>query len=139
MDYGNCANQSTHKIITAAENNRKLTIKNSSQKIITKVAVDGCLVIATGKRCDYLFEIEQPITQVIYLELKGCDIEKAYQQLVATIELFKDSHKNCKKECHVVASRVPKTGAKVQQLKIKMLKATKAKLSVHTNQATISI
>ena len=57
MDYGNCATQTTHKRITAEENRRKLTINNPSAKVIRKIKVDGCLIIDSGKRCDYMFEI----------------------------------------------------------------------------------
>ena len=57
MDYGNCVTQTTHKIITAEENKRKLTINNPSGKLIRKIQVDGCLTIESGKRCDYMFEI----------------------------------------------------------------------------------
>jgi len=85
MDYGKCAKESTHKIITAEENKRKLTISHPSARIIKKIQVDGCLLIKRGKRCDYMFEVDKPIAQVIYLALKGCDIEKAYEQLKVTM------------------------------------------------------
>jgi len=139
MDYGNCATQTTHKRITAEENRRKLTINNPSAKVIRKIKVDGCLIIDSGKRCDYMFEIDDLASQVIYLELKGCDIEKAYTQLVATIDRFIVEHRGIKKECHIVASRVPKAGPKVQQLKIRLLKEKKATLIVNTDQAFIAI
>jgi len=139
MDYGNCATQTTHKRITAEENRRKLTINNPSAKVIRKIKVDGCLIIDSGKRCDYMFEIDDLASQVIYLELKGCDIEKAYTQLVATIDRFIVEHRGIKKECHIVASRVPKAGPKVQQLKIRLLKEKKATLIVNTDQAFITI
>jgi len=143
MDYGNCATQTTHKIITAEENRRKLTINNPSGKVVRKIKVDGCVIVDSGKRCDYMFEIDdfasQVIYWVIYLELKGCDIEKAYTQLVATIDRFIVEHRGIKKECHIVASRVPKAGPKVQQLKIRSLKEKKATLIVSTDQAFITI
>jgi hypothetical protein len=139
MEYGNCATQSTHKIITAEENKRKLTINNPSGKLIKKVKVDGCLEVGTGKRCDYLFEIEEPISHVIYLELKGNNVERAYQQLIATIELFVNEHQGTKKECHIVASRVPKAGTKVQDLKVELLKKKKATLIVSTDKAFVTI
>jgi len=138
MHYGKCAQESTHKIITAEENKRKLTINNPSARIIKKIQIDGCLPIE-GKRCDYMFEIDTPITQVIYLELKGCDIEKAYTQLIATIDYFKTTHQHCIKECHIVASRVPRAGAKVQQLQVKMRKAKSSKLIVSTNKASLTL
>jgi len=139
MEYGKCAYQSTNKIITAEEHKRKLTLNNPNQKTITKIQVDGCLKITSGKRCDFMFEIDQPTTHVIYLELKGCDVAKAYEQLISTLYLFKEKHKNCKKECHIVASRVPKAGTKIQQLKVKMQKETMAKLVVNTNKVTIAV
>ena len=143
MDYGKCATQTTHKIITAEENKRKLTIKNPSGKIVRKIKVDGCLIVDSDKRCDYMFEIDdlasQVIYWVIYLELKVCDIEKAYNQLAATIDRFIVEHRGIKKECHIVASRVPKAGPKVQQLKIKLLKDKNATLIVSTDQAFITI
>jgi hypothetical protein len=139
MDYGKCATQSTNKIITASENNRKLTINNLSKKLVRKIKVDGCLIVDSNKRCDYMFEIDDLASPVIYLELKGCDIEKAYTQLVATIDRFIVEHRGIKKECHIVASRVPKASPKVQQLKIRLLKEKNATLIVSTDQAFVSI
>jgi len=143
MDYGKCATQSNHKLVTAEENKRKLTINNQSGKLINKVKVDGCLEVGTGKRCDYLFELmvskSKNTYQVIYLELKGNNIERGYQQLIATIELFVSEHQGIKKECHIVASRVPKAGAKVQDLKVELLKKKKAKLIVSTDQAFVTV
>ena len=143
MDYEKCTTQSTNKIITANENNRKLTINNPSAKVVKKIKVDGCLIVDSGERCDYMFEIDDLASKVlywvIYLELKGCDIEKAYNQLVATIDRFIVEHRGIKKECHIVASRVPKAGPKVQQLKIRLLKEKNATLIVSTDQAFITI
>ena len=104
MDYDDCVTQTTHKIITAEENKRKLTINNPSAKVVRKIKVDGCLPIK-GKRCDYMFEIADPnskeISHVIYLELKGRHTEEAYKQLIATIDLFIIEHRDCKKECYI--------------------------------------
>jgi len=144
MDYGNCITQTTNKLITASENNRKLTIKNPSEKSVRKIKVDGCLIIDSSKRCDYMFEIidnsaSDKIGSVIYLELKGRHIQEAYEQLVATIDRFIAEHQGIKKACHIVASRVPRTGPEVQQLQVEMLKKKKAKLTVSTIQAFVTI
>lgn len=145
MDYGNCARESTNKLITAKEHNRKLTINNSAGKLVRTIQVDKCLFSDSDpcKRCDYMFEIfdtpdRKKLDEVIYLELKGRHIEEAYNQLVATIEHFKDHHKNAKKQCHIVASRVPKASPEVQQLQIKMRKIN-AKLTVSTTQGFVNI
>jgi hypothetical protein len=143
MDYGNCATQTTHKIITAEENRRKLTINNPSEKVVRKIKVDKCLPIESGKRCDYMFEVDdlesQVICKVLYLELKGEGVEHGYRQLVATVDRFLVEHQGCKKECHIVASRVPKAGPEVQQLKIEMLRKKQAKLTISTIQAFVTI
>lgn len=138
MEYGKCATETTHKIITAEENKRKLILNNPSQRLVRKIQIDGCLPVE-GKRCDYMFEIDKPTTEVIYLELKGCDIEKACLQLTETIDLFLNKHRHIKRSCHIVASRVPKAGTKVQQLKVQMLKNKKVELIVSTDQATVQI
>ncbi len=144
MDYGNCTTQTTNKLITASEHNRKLTIKNPSAKVVRKIKVDGCLITDSSKRCDYMFEIidnavSGKISGVIYLELKGRHIQEAYEQLVATIDRFIAEHHGIKKTCHIVASRVPKTGPGVQQLQVEMLRKKQAKLTVSTVQAFATI
>lgn len=144
MDYGNCTTQTTNKLITANEHNRKLAIKNPSAKSVRKIKVDGCLVVDSSKRCDYMFEIiddsaSDKIGSVIYLELKGRHIQEAYEQLVATIDRFIAEHHGIKKACHIVASRVPRTGPEVQQLQVEILRKKQAKLTVSTVQAFVSI
>jgi len=144
MDYEKCTTQSTNKLITASEHNRKLTIKNPSEKSVRKIKVDGCLIVDSSKRCDYMFEIiDDPaankICSVIYVELKGRHIQEAYEQLVATIDRFIDDHRGIKKACLIVASRVPKTGPEVQQLKIEILRKKQAQLTVSTIQAFVTI
>ncbi len=143
MDYGTCATQSNKEEITAKENRRKLTIKNPLRKIVRKIQVDGCLPI-TGKRCDYMFEImDNPtpdkICRVIYLELKGNHIEDAYKQLVATIDLFIVEHRDCKKECYIVASSVPRARTARQKLITEMSKKKKTELIFKSDQAVITI
>jgi len=144
MDYEKCTTQTTNKLITASEHNRKLTIKNPSAKAVRKIKVDGCLIADSSKRCDYMFEIiDNPVSDkidnVIYLELKGRHIQEAYGQLVATIDRFIVEHRGTKKACHIVASRVPRTGPEVQQLQVEMLRKKQAKLTVSTVQAFVTI
>lgn len=139
MDFTACSETLRNKIVTASENNRKLIINNLSEKKIDKIKVDGCLITDHRVRCDYMFEIDRPLIKVIYLELKGCDIKKAYDQLYETISIFEKRHQGLEKECHIVASRVPKAGPQIQQYKTQLLKNKKAKLIVSTIKATISI
>ena len=144
--YGNCANQSTNKIITAGECGRKLTLNNPLGKKVRKIQVDGCLFKDSDacKRCDYMFEVfenanAEKIGLVLYLELKGSHIEDAYAQLVATIDKFHVEHKGAIKQCYIVSSRVPSAGPSTQQLNIKLQKARQATLVIKTTQAQITI
>ncbi len=140
MNIAACTEQNKNKIITASESNRKFIINNPNEKTVKKIKVDGCLITNTNQvRCDYMFKIDIPYTKVIYLELKGKNIEHACEQLKATIKLFEQDHSNIEKDCHIVASRVPKLATDIQQLKVQFKKQQNAKLSVGTMQTTISI
>ena len=140
MDFKKCSETNNNKVISASENRTSFIIKNPDLRIISKVKVDGCLITDDRKRCDYFFEIDKPITKVIYLELKGKNILRAYDQLEATIGYFKGKrHKAVKKSAYIIASRVPQAGADVQQLQRKMQKACKVPLFVHNVKAEITV
>lgn len=138
MDFEQCSEKSTHKIITVKESGRSFTLKNEASTVILKIKVDGCLIKNEEERCDYLFEIHEPCTLVYYLELKGKDIEKACSQLRNTIRLCQGRHKNIQRECYIVASRVPKETTKTQKFKVD-LKKDKIGLHIKTNSAEIKL
>lgn len=138
MDFKRCSKDYQDPLIVVEENKRKFTIHNQKKKRIKKVQVDGCL-IDKGRRCDYLFEIGQVCHCVIYLELKGADIEKAFSQLISTMKHLESRHQKLIKVCHIVASRVPRAIPKVYELKSKMVKKYKVQLFVHTHKANVNI
>lgn len=141
MNFDKCTETIHHKIITVEENKKKFIIENNNAKKVNRVKVDGCLIDNQKEKCDYLFEIydEVNIILVIYVELKGKDIKKAYDQLVSTIIYCKDKHNRFKRECHVVASCVPKARTKLQALKKNLSTQYKIALYVHTQQAQVTI
>ncbi len=140
MDFKKCTTTNKNKIITAEENKRKLVLKNPNGRIINKIEVDGCLITDNRTpRCDYMFEIDNPTSNVIYLELKGSDIDKAISQLYATMDKFNSRHKSSKKECHIIASRVTKASPKTQTLRTEMLRKKKVILTISTNTKQIII
>ena len=139
MDFKRCSEDLQHSLTVVEENGRKFTIHNQKKKRIKKVQVDGCLVNDKRQRCDYLFEIEQVCHCVIYLELKGSDIEHAFNQLAATMKYLERRHQTLTKVCHIVASRVPRAGPKVQNLKLQMARKHKALLFVDTQEANVNI
>lgn len=141
-EYKECVTTNCNPIITAEENNRKFILNNPSKRPVKKIKVDGCLdshLSMTGSRCDYLFEINNPMTEVIYLELKGRNIEKAYEQLINTVAFFQNDHSHIKKRtCYIVASKVPKSGQEIYNFKTS-LKKRKIDLFLATNQEAITL
>ena len=134
-----CNSLTANKIVTVSEKGRKFTIQNSSSLEINKVKVDGCY-ITSGNKCDYLFEIiNKNIIQVFYVELKGKDIEHAIKQLTATVAHCKLIHKEIKKECYIVASRVPKSSTSTQNLKKEFKKKHKIQLFIDTTVKKVTI
>ncbi len=143
MDFENCTESSSKKIVSVSENGRKFILNNHDALFtINKVKVDGCLIDDKRERCDYLFEI-QNITNhslaVYYVELKGCDIEKAFSQLGSTLTCCNEKHCKAKRICYIVASRVPKAGPKVQNLKMKFAKTYRSEIHVKTQIAEVDL
>lgn len=135
----NCNTPTNNKIIVVREKGRKFTIQNNSSLEINKVKVDGCY-ITSGNKCDYLFEIiNKNITEVFYVELKGKNIEHAIKQLTATVAHCKLIHKDIKRECYIVASRVPKSSTSTQNLKKEFKRKHKIQLFIDTNIKEVTV
>jgi hypothetical protein len=135
MDYKNCRQLKTDKLIVVEEKKKKFTLDNQNRKNIYQVKVDGCL-IAEGCKCDYLFEVDE-ITKVYYVELKGKDISHAFEQLVSTVKFCNSTHQKILRECHIVMSSSPKISTKIQILKKKLKNKYNIESFTHTQQAII--
>jgi hypothetical protein len=57
MDISHCSECNKNKIVKVKENGKEFIVNNNSQKLITKIKIDNCLIIE-GKRCDWLLEID---------------------------------------------------------------------------------
>ena len=139
MDFERCSEDCAHPTIVVEENKRKFTLQKPQREKVIKIKVDGCLIDDRRQRCDYIFEIGKSPHCAVYLELKGSDIDKAYRQLAATIGYLTERHQTCTKICHIVASRVPRAGPKVQNLKVQLARTHRAILFVGTQEVTIRI
>ena len=140
MNFKKCSHTARQKFFSVKENNRIFRIRNKSYLVISQVKVDGCLIDDHRKqRCDYLFEIDDPFTSVIYVELKGADIKKASKQLGATIGYCKKRHARLPLSCHIVASRVPRSTPGTQVLRKKFPKQFGASLTISTTFKEISV
>ncbi len=140
MNFEKCTRKSNQKIVSLSESGRKYILNNKSKKQLAIIKIDGCLITSNKiEKCDFLIEIDEPQTLAIYIELKGKNIEKAYNQLINTMNMLEKRHKKIKKECQIVSSRVPKSGTSVANLKANMMRTHKTLLKVGTNEVKRNI
>lgn len=135
-----CEEECQDKILSVSENKKRFVIQNPNQLRVKKVTVDGCLFKDEDiLRCDYLFEIDNPMKIVKYVELKGKDINHAYNQLCSTMNHMKRQHADRSKYCYIVAQRFPRSGPSSQLMKVKMKRAYNALLEIKTHTHTVKI
>jgi len=136
-----CNYYTANRIVSVSENKRTFKIINNSSHNINKVIVDGCY-IATGSKCDFLFEIinnHSNIIDVFYVELKGSDIPHAIEQLENTINNCTHIHGRYNKSSYIVASKFPKSGTASQVLKKKFKKNNNMQLYINTKIKEVTI
>ena len=94
---------------TFTQNNKRFKVLNASRVDVYKMTIDGG-IIKIGERCDYGLFVESTDT-LFLIELKGCEIDKAYSQLYSTYKWFRDKVDDI--SCYdikvrVVCSKVPR-------------------------------
>lgn len=138
MEYEKCTSINNNKIISLKENKSEFRVSNKNQKPLRAIQVDGCLVGKESEKCDWLVICDEA-KRALFIELKGCDIEKAISQLATTLRLTRDSVAAHKKECYIVCTRYPKTTTSSQERLIRFFKANKATLSIKSLVAEVEI
>ncbi|WP_137169645.1 hypothetical protein [Marinomonas sp. FW-1] len=139
MEFNKCTSSSKNKITKIHENKSELIIKNNNNKTINKIKVDGCLIGDKFEKCDYIvttIENNKP-QKAFFIELKGCKIEKAINQLDSTLNLTKTYFEDYVKECYIICTRVPKSSSKIQKMRIIFSNNHKSTLSIKTTRHTI--
>jgi hypothetical protein len=100
----------------------KLRLKNSKRRKVRIIKVDNCVIEDTA-RCDYVIEIPMDnIKVVLFIELKGKNIEHGIEQLEKTLNhiCFKNRHgSDLKKRAYVVGTKVKITNNERENLKNK--------------------
>ncbi|MCO6173535.1 hypothetical protein NHF50_00605 [Flavobacterium sp. NRK F10] len=114
--FSDCSSNSK----VASENGKRFEI-NSSENF-TRLNIDGCVINLNGQeRCDFGF-LRHTTDEFYFIELKGSDIEKAFNQIVATIKLINSEFfvipKN-KRLGFIISSRVPSAGTDIKKIKQK--------------------
>lgn len=139
LPFEKCTATSNNKIVVAEERSKQLRIINPKEKRISKIQIDGCLITDDSLKCDYVFEINNPVSKAIYLELKGTDIPHSIKQLKSTLQLLKGKHKKVEKDCIVVCYSVPRTTPKIQNFKLEFKRSFDANLHIRENVFSITI
>lgn len=109
-------------------------MKNTSEREILKVEVDGCLDI-NGKKCDFLL-IDISAGIAYFIELKGCELDTAVRQLGNSISVISKPQNGyikkqfSKKNAYAVLSRSPKDSAKIKGLQKTFMTKYKTELNI---------
>lgn len=100
-------------LIVLKEKKSKITLLNPDKKLYHEVKVDGDLYAITEtqeKKCDYL-ELGKDTMDAFFIELKGVDINTAYEQLLASAKNINVGNIS-KKVAIVVSPHIPKANVK---------------------------
>jgi hypothetical protein len=146
MEFPQCTKEQNDIKITIidkdAKNQRSQVILDNPKRIKLKIIqIEDCVIPkgTKGGRCDTLVVV--PDGHLIFIELKGKDVEKAIQQLIDSMDYLKQkcsNVSNSKISCIIACTRVP-TGTDVQNYKVKFKNKYKATLLIKTGQCTYKI
>lgn len=125
-----CITKTKDTLIKVHEKGRQAIVRNPKQDLFIRAKVDGCLL--TNKTAsDWV--IAKPKIADVVIELKGCDVDHAVEQIAETISFWNASgNSNGKWAALVVCSRYPKVDTKIQRARVKLAKQYKAPLHVVT-------
>ena len=99
--FGKCETILQDQKIVLREHSRSTTFNNRSRRSIRRIRIDDC-VIRDGKRCDYLL-ILQDTNVEYFVELKGCQVRHAIDQLESTIKAVSADSRKLEKHCFVIS------------------------------------
>lgn len=108
---------------TAQEKGKKYEIDCSG--VYLRIRIDSCVInLNDVEKCDYLFVRDYKCgdnkTEFYFVELKGSNIEKAFNQIIEAIIHIKNFPIPLKKDIifgFIISSKVPKGGTDVTKLK----------------------
>jgi hypothetical protein len=102
--------------IKVEEKGKQAVFLNPGNEEHTKTKVDGCL-IRGSTACDWV--VSRPDCGDILVELKGCDVDRALEQVRATIKYWKSAgYAQPRIAALVVCSRYPRFDTKLQRAKV---------------------
>ena len=132
ISFGECEKIVRHPLIIVEEKRAKLIFRNSNRSRVRHIRIDDC-VITVGPRCDYLLINQQGIEH--YVELKGSDVRRAFQQIEETIKQVGVNTQQ--RKAFIISTSCPMHGTEIQQKQKDFKKKYHTKLILmHTNDET---
>lgn len=109
-----CVHVKSDSQIVLSEKRSSICFLNPSRKSYELVYVDGC-AIKEGPRCDYLLRRVEDRLEY-FVELKGCDVPHAIEQLRASINLLRSRDSGVDRKAYVISTRgYPRTTTGIQR------------------------
>jgi|SRR5579872_208801 len=127
------------KIALTGKKTTTLYLLNPDATKVEKIEVDGCAIVA-GPRCDWLIVLKERRPQEeIYVELKASHINRAVEQIEATIKRLSSGARGFKKRCIVVINRSPMTGTDLQKYKVRFRKHCNATFMTKRDKEEVAL
>ncbi|WP_302368603.1 hypothetical protein [Brachyspira aalborgi] len=103
-----------------------------------KIKIDGDVEKnTTTKKCDFLVIKKDTENIEIFIELKGSDIKKAYEQIITSYKKYSDKSKNPKLYAAIVSSKCPSRDTSIQNKQKELAKIFKSFLFVKNNDLEV--
>lgn len=130
-----CQRRHAELEFSVKEEQSEVIFQNPFARRVHQIKVDGCVFTAQDdKRCDHLINVEETETSV-FVELKGSDIEGAYEQLNTSQEQLAE-HINRRVFWIISYSGKPRFNTTIQILAIRARREKKASLLVESSPYT---
>jgi hypothetical protein len=140
LDNPECTEVVRVSKVKIAENGKQAVFLNPKKEQFSKTRVDGCLII-NKTACDWW--VAHDAAGSVLVELKGCDVNHAIEQIEATFDyLSKNNLLHEKNAAMVVCSRPsrhPSFTSKLQKAKSRLSTKYKAPLHIVTGSHEFDI
>ena len=126
-----CVKHTSVSKIKVEEHKKRVIISNPKSEKFMVTEIDGCL-ITNSIACDWL--ITNKLVGDVLIELKGCDVDYAVKQIMATAEYIDANNLSVgKKAGLVICSKYPRIDITVQRYKVAFAKRYSAPLHIVNN------
>lgn len=133
MSKASCSEDVQVSKVKVEENGKQATFLNPGRVVFTRTRVDGCL-IRGAPGCDWWIARERKDS--VLIELKGCDVSRALDQIQATFMFLKAKKCLTSRMAALIVCKSPSSHprftTKLQRLKAQLSKEYKAPLHIVT-------